>query len=242
MEAFSALLEAHPDSAMAGRGLQDARRQVLAPAAFEALYRAAVDADPLDATAWYLYGRALIDRPLEAEPAFSRSIELDPSLPWPVAGLAFIRYSRGDVFGAVTVYEEGVRRAPRSAQMRLLLGNQYLDLKLFVHALRHIEVARRLAPDDLEVTAAMGKVRLALGEEEAALELLEAVRAQEPRIGHVCPSLAEVYLRRGRAVEAEEVYRAGLLLGQQADDAMAAEIRTKLVVQRIREGSTGQRP
>ena len=239
LAAFDALLELHPTCLLSHRGLQDARRQLLPSEAFQARYRQDAEEVPEDPVASYLLGRALIDAPEQAEEAFGRALELDPTLAWAAAGLAYLRYNRGDIFGAVTIYEEGVRRAPDSAQMRVLLGNQYLELKLYIHALRHLEVARRLAPDDVEVRAALGKARLALGEEERALELFEGVLAEEPRVHHIYPSLAAIYLRRGRAADADALYRAGLELGMVPDDELASEIRSGLVLARIRSRSEG---
>ena len=232
--AHEALLASTPRCLLAHRGLQDVRRRVSEPDAFQAAYRSKVDQSPDDPVAWYLLGRAVIDLPEQAEEAFNRAHDLDPTLAWPVAGLAYLRYSRGDIFGAVTIYEDGVRRAPDSARMRLLLGNQYLELKLYIHALRHLEIAARLAPDDLEVRAALGKARLALGEEDRALELLEGVLAEEPRLHHTYPTLAAIYLRRDRATDADRIYRSGLELGMVADDELASEIRSGLVLDRIR--------
>ena len=232
--AYEASLDRYPRCLEAHRGLQDARRQLLDAGIFAALYRARAEETPDDAIAWYLVGRATIDHRDQAERAFSTAHELDPTLAWPVAGLAYLRYSRGDIFGAVTIYEDGVRRAPDSAQMRLLLGNQYLELKLYIHALRHLETALRLAPGDLEVRGALGKARLALGEEDRALELLEAVLEEEPRIHHTYPTLAAIYLRRGRAADADGLYRRGLELGMLADVELAGEIRSGLVLERIR--------
>jgi tetratricopeptide (TPR) repeat protein len=232
--AFVAMLEQHPDSMHAQRGLQDARRRLLSAADHRALYQAAVDERPDDPVAWYLLGRAAIEDPTAARAAFDRAIELDPENPWAVAGSAYLHYAAGDIFGAVTVYEEGVRRAPRSAQMRLLLGNHYLELKLYIHAQRHLSVAHKLAPDDVEVQAALGKALLAMGEEQRAVELLEGARATEPRVSHVYPSLIAVYLRHGQVDEAEEAYRTGLEVGMAPDEVLSAQIRSAGIVQRVR--------
>ena len=232
--AYEVLLEQTPGCLLSARGLQDARRQLLPSDAFQAAYPRPEGDRSGDAVAWYLHGRAWIDHPDVAREAFERSVEADPTMAWAVAGLAWLRYSRGDIFGAVTIYEEGVRRAPDSARMRLLLANQYLELKLYIHALRHLQIAQRLVPDHLEVRASLGKARLALGEEERALELLEGVLAEEPRIHHTYPSLAAIYLRRDRALEADALYRAGLELGMAPDDELASEIRTGVVLARIR--------
>jgi Flp pilus assembly protein TadD len=160
---------------------------------------------------------------------------LDKGNSWAVAGLAFLAYQQGDLFGAVQTYEEAISAAPHSAQLRLLLGNQYLELRLYVDAQRQLRTAKALAPDDLEILAALGKVQLALGEEQTALENLESVRRVEPRIAHIAPSLAALYLRRGNSQLAEKVYREGLALGLAPDAELAAEIEASLALARLNE-------
>ncbi|MEE2828884.1 MAG: tetratricopeptide repeat protein [Myxococcota bacterium] len=232
---FAQLLSEHPGSYQASRGLQDVHRAGMEEQAFRATYRSQVDEQPDSSLAWYLHGRSVIDRPALARDSFDRAVELDSANSWAVAGLAYLAYERGDLFEAVQTYEEAIKRAPRSAQLRLFLGNQYLELKLYVDAQRHLALARRLAPSDPEVWAAQGKAWLALGEEERALEILEQTRSTEPRIGHIYPTLAAIYLRRAQPETADEAYRAGLALGLAADEELAAEIQSGLILRRIRQ-------
>ncbi len=237
--ALTSLLEAHPGSLLAHRAQQDARRAQMEPGAYTRLYRTGTTERPGDSVAWYLYGRAQIEQPAEARAAFERALELDPTNAWAVAGLAYLRYSHGDLFGAVTVYEDGVSKAPRSAWMRLLVANQYLELKLYVHAQRHLEIAGHLDPENLEIQAARGKVLIALRQEDRALELLESVLAAEPRIVHIYPSLADLYLARSRVDEAQVLYRRGLESGLAADEGLAGRIRAALILQRVRASEDG---
>lgn len=230
---FEELLAAYPTSLTANRGLQDARRLALTTDEYERLYRAPTASDTATSLDWYLYGRAVIGAPNEARRAFERALELDRSNAWAVAGLAYLSYRKGDIFGAVQQYEEGVADAPRSATMRRLLGNQYLELQLFIHAQRHLAIAQRLAPDDLEIRAAMGKALLGLHDEEAALEMLEGVRAEEPRILHIAPTLGSIYLRRGCPQKADELYRSALEAGMTPDPELAAEIRAGMVLKAL---------
>ena len=76
---------------------------------------------------------------------------------------------------------------------------------------------------------------MALGEEQTALENLENVRRVEPRIAHIAPSLAAIYLRRGNSQLAEKVYREGLALGLAPDAELAAEIEASLALARLNE-------
>ena len=115
------------------------------------------------------------------------------------------------------------------------MGNQFLELKLYVDAQRQLQTALALAPDDLEVRAALGKAMLALGQESEALELLESVHEAQPLIVHIAPSLAALYLRRGRPGKAERVYQSAVVEGLPADEELAAEISAALLIQRLED-------
>jgi tetratricopeptide (TPR) repeat protein len=228
---FKELLKDHPTSLTAHRGLQDARRIQATVDEYERRYRTPTESPAPSSLDWYLYGRAVIASPADASAAFEKALELDRTNAWAVAGLAYLSYRRGDVYDVVQQYEAGVARAPRSATMRRLLGNQYLELKLYIHAQRHLDIAFALAPRDLEIRAARGKALLALQDEEAALRILEAVHDEEPRIQHIVPSLGALYLRLGCPQPADELYREGLRHGMAPDDQLAAEIRAGLVLE-----------
>jgi len=199
-------------------------------------YARAAEAEPQSSLQHYLRGRSRIEQPALAEADFRRAVALDPLNSWAVAGLAYLAYGRGDLFATVQIYEEAIAKSPRSAQLRLLLGNQFLELKLYIDAQRQLETAYKLAPEDLEVWAALGKVRLALGQEQEAFEIFRRTLAAEPRIAHIAPSMAAIYLRRGAPAEAERVYRKGLQAGLGPDKELAKEIDGALVLLRRRAG------
>ncbi len=233
-EAFSTLLRAHPDSWRAARGLQDARRASLARPDFEALYVSAQQRAPDEALAWYLLGRARIDRPKDALQAFERAAELAPQSPWPPAGVAYVHWVTGDIYLCVEAYEAAIERMPRSAQLRLLLGNQLLNLRLVVEAQRHLELAHRLDPASPEITAALGKLYVAMDRYEAGRALLEEALANDPTLADVMMSLAGVYLRDREPVRAEAMYRRALEHGMPADDELFGAIRAAKLVERTR--------
>ena len=135
---WQGLLRAHPTSWEAARGLQDTLRASVPALDFEALYRRNRDAAPADGLAWYLWGRARIDDEVEARGAFERAAALAPQSPWPPAALAYLRWRAGDLFLTVETYEEALERLPGSATLRLLLGNQLIQLRLTVAAERHL--------------------------------------------------------------------------------------------------------
>ena len=229
---FEQLLAAHPGSLQASRGHQDAQKSLLSAEEFQRLYAERVAAAPQSSLEHYLRGRSRIEQEALAEEDFRRAVELDRSNSWAVAGQAYLAYARGDLFATVQLYEDAIARAPRSAQLRLFLGNQFLELKLFIDAQRQLETAHKLAPQDVEVLAALGKVRLALGQEQEALDLFGRVQASEPRVAHIAPSVAAIFLRRGRPAEAQRVYRRGLEAGLEVDEELADEIEGALVLER----------
>jgi len=230
LDPFAPLLEVHPDSVALQRAVQDHLRARLEPEVVREQYRVAVEASPDSALAHYLYGRTLVDEPNLAAGAFARAMELDPLNPWPVVGTAYLRASRGDLYGTIQVYEQALKKAPNSAMLRLFLGNQFLELKLYVKAERELRHAMRLAPDDPEVWAALGKTLALLSHHEPAMELLLRARAADPSIAHMYPTLASMYLTLRDPAAADEAYRAGLEYGLPADRGLAAQIRAAKLV------------
>ena len=226
-----ALVAQHPDSWEAARGLQDAERLLLSSEAFVSRYEARVAAQPGDALAHYLWGRARIDVPDVAGPAFARAAALAPQSPWPVAALAHLHRSAGDLFLTVQTYKEGIGRMPRSALLRLLLGAQLIDLNLYVEAQRHLELARQLAPDSPAVATALGRVYAALSRPEEAQALLLESYAIDPRQGDCARELARLALKARRVEDAEAYDRAALELGQPRDEALTSAIRAAKVRQ-----------
>jgi len=228
---WQGLLAQHPGSWEAHRGVQDTLRAVLSPVEFEEAYRTQRDQRPDDAIAWYLWGRARIDHEAEAKEAFERAAALAPLSPWPVAGLAYLPWRAGDLFLTVQTYEEALERMPRSATLRLLLGNQLLSLRLMMDAQRHLEVARRLDPGNPAVLAALGKVYVEIDRKAAGVALLEESLEKEPGMADAVLALAEVYLSERRIDEAEAMYRRSLELGMPRDDELHGAIRAARLVE-----------
>ncbi|HLQ36548.1 MAG TPA: hypothetical protein VK348_02015, partial [Planctomycetota bacterium] len=83
------------------------RQDVLARRGRAALVRSEAEAlrraQPQDAIAWYLYGRAVAD-PSDKEAAFRRATELAPNSVWPWLGLAFTLRERGSA-DALAIYQ-----------------------------------------------------------------------------------------------------------------------------------------
>jgi len=228
--AFTSLVEQHPDSVGAARGLQDARRVLEEPTVFRESYQQEAESQPASALAQYLYGRSVIDDPDRAEVAFEKARSLDPLNPWPTVGLAFVYRSRGDLFQTVQTYKEALVDAPRSALLRTFLGLLYVELKLHVDANRELRFAVRLDPESARAQAGLGRTQLALHNKDSALKHLLEARRLNPGLPDVYYDLARLYLDLRCAVEAESMYAQGLELGMDHDTQLRSEIRAAALV------------
>lgn len=236
--AYQALLDAHPGSWGAARGVQDAERRLLAPDVFERRYRELRAESPDDPLAAYLYGRSRVERRDEAAAAFEAAAAGAPDNPWPLAGIAWLHAAEGDLFLAVETYEAGLQRHPRSATLRYLLGNQLLTLRLVVEAERHLSFARRLAPGDPQILAALGKTWVELGRSDQGAALLEEALAADPTLADVALSLAGVALAARDPERAEALYRRALEGGMPPDEDLWGAIRAAKLVESQRSTGT----
>lgn len=229
-EPFEELLKQHPESLALNRAMQDYLRGRLDTEELKARYQARVEAKPTSAAAHYLYGRTLVAEPELAEVAFRHAMELEPLNPWPPIGLAYLRSSRGDLFGTIKVYEAALENAPNSSMLRLFLGNHFLELRLYIKAERQIQHAMRLNPDNPEVWAALGKTYALLARREEATALLVRTREADPTIAHIYPTLATLYLAAREFAAADEAYATGLRYGLPHDMELASQIRAAKLV------------
>jgi Flp pilus assembly protein TadD len=95
-----------------------------------------------------------------AERAFVRALQHDPHRAAAYAGLGEVYFESGSYAKAVTEAKKAVRRAPRVAKYRMLLGDAYLkvvDLRaareqyLQAQELGHPSAAKRLATVDAKL-------------------------------------------------------------------------------------------
>lgn len=77
-------------------------------------------------------------------------------------------------------------------------------------AVRLLESARRLAPNDPDVLANLGQLRLGLGDAVGALSCLDALPAQAQAHPAIARLRGDALSETGRPAEAAEAYRAGL--------------------------------
>jgi len=207
------LVARFPKSVVAQRTLQDLHRESVAGDEFVARYRRRAEQKPNEALGWYLLGRAVIDDESAAREHFERALALDPLNPWPSIGIAYLYRSRGDLFKTVETYRAALAAAPRSARLRWFFGSLYMDLQLYVDALRELEIAQRLDPENPQVWTAMGRSYLGLKNYGEARRYLLLARNAEPNQVDLYPALTQLYLHWRCPAQAVGYYRDGLDYG-----------------------------
>lgn len=87
----------------------------------------------------------------EAEPAFRRVIQLEPSAPHGYVGLADVKMRRGEHADAAKLLEKALGFDPRDRMTRYMLGRAYIRLGRKAEAERHLKMGtmseKRILPD-----------------------------------------------------------------------------------------------
>ncbi len=186
--------------ALQRRGLAAARQGRAAEA--EALFAAAVAADPASAAALYDHGIALasLGRRAEAVASYDAALALRPDHPetWNNRGVAL--FGLGRFAEAIASYDRALALRPGYAAALANRGNAELASGDAAAALASCDAALAAQPDHgralhLRTAAltALGNARFALGESEAALAAYDAALA-------AAPARADLHYLRGNAL------------------------------------------
>nr|WP_320132696.1 tetratricopeptide repeat protein [uncultured Holophaga sp.] len=117
-----------------------------------------------------------LGHPLEAEQAFRRSLELDPTGGAALENLEILLRSQGREREADHFREIGYKVRRRDPYFRARLAEESLAEGHLDEALDHAKAAVRLQIADPELFLLLARVRLARGQPEAALKALEKAR------------------------------------------------------------------
>src|SRR5215470_15747136 len=166
-----------------------------------------------------LHAREQFNRPgmQEAIADFKQALELDPRLisaeeqlavtQWDMSGWGFILPGPGHK-EARAAAERALALDAYAATAHAVLCDLYTKYDWdWTTAGRECDVARQLSPHSSYVLDAAASLQEALGNWEAASELLEAARAADPLDPRVLETSGEVYMRAGRLSDAEQAYR-----------------------------------
>jgi predicted Zn-dependent protease len=185
---------------------------------------------------------------------------IQPNNPQALLLRGWVREHRDNYTQAANDFRQVLKRDPENNDARLRLANALLEQARPQAAAKHLRFLHRRMPDNLTVLVNLARCRHLLGQQPAAIRLLEAALARHPRYppalsargqlalqtGH--PAGAERWLRRAVAVAPHD-YETQYLLHQtltrlgktaEADKVQATMKRLRVDISRIREIVTRQ--
>ncbi len=171
------------------------------------------------------------DRFAEAIAAYRRSLEIETDnddvrwQTWFLIGAA--EEQNGDWQAAETALRKALELSPEQAITLNYLGYTLLDQGVKQdEAIRLIEQAHELEPNDGHITNSLGWAEYKLGQYEKAVKTLEKAIADVPDDATINDHLGDAYWQVGRQIEARFRWKAALQ-GEPTDEQIAA-INAKL--------------
>jgi len=152
----------------------------------------------------------------EADAAFRRAIELDPSVPENYYNLALVNLSEKQYARAVPALEAYLRLEPLNAQAHLLLGRAYHNLNQTEPAINQFKRAVTIQPQLLLAHYHLGYAYQSQGNLKAALEEFNREVERNPGFYDSYWLAGNIELRQGNLDTAAEFFRKGIRLKPQA--------------------------
>lgn len=197
------------------RTYQDLLRGLGKAAEGRTFYEGRKTANPGSAVAWYLFGRSIIlESPTEAEEAFRKATELDPSLLYAYLGLGTVQSMRGDAFTAVQIYERAQEKFPTSSDLFYNLAAMRLEIGALRTAIEAAEKSVALAPQNARAHELLGLIYKKQGDIDQAKKSLEKALSLDERLAGAHVALAELLLGQQDQVGALAHAKRGKELGE----------------------------
>jgi tetratricopeptide (TPR) repeat protein len=145
----------------------------------------------------------------------ARAVELNPELPDVHAyhGLALLQ--TGDVAGAMSAFQEELKRDPNDFESNLNVGALLKQEQKYEAALSHLQRARQVRSEDVAVRYQVATVWLAQNKIEDAAAALEAIVKDSPKFVEAHVSLATAYYRLKRKEDGDRQRAIVLELNQE---------------------------
>ncbi len=125
----------------------------------------------------------------------------------------------GDLVGAVEVLREGLGTFPSTNELRITLGQAYLQLEEFALAAREFREGLRLAPGDADLLRGLAVALLRMGRGDEASPLLDSAAAGTHDDDQACLQVAEALLAAERPAEGLEYATRAALANPDSADA-----------------------
>ena len=179
-------------------------------AAFNAAKRA-VEKEPDSANAHALYGIQLSEQEKHAEAVseLTRAITLAPGDDRIAVSLAQAQLGAADVEGGVKTLETVITRSPGDAKAHYLLGWAYARRtptpENLAKATAAFEKARTLNPEQKEIPAELGRLKILARDYRGAIAPLETAWKQGPPTDEIAYNLSKAYRATGDAARATQM-------------------------------------
>ncbi|MDQ2777546.1 MAG: tetratricopeptide repeat protein [Acidobacteriota bacterium] len=175
--------------------------------------------------------RFRLGRYTEAIDAYSKAIQLDPSLEAAREGLGFLLYMTGDLERARSVVEAGLHNSESESYLRylraLILYRQSPDLR--PEALASVTAAIDKNPKFAPAYFLRGKIQSDRNDPADALKDFQSAIRIDPKYSLPYYRMARIYSTMGRTSEAAEAARQFSLLGSlREDDVLAGQAKARL--------------
>jgi tetratricopeptide (TPR) repeat protein len=166
----------------------------------------------------------------EAIAALEKRVSEKSDDPIALSRLAAIYDRQGALEKAVKVYEQALQQNPKNAQLLLDLAQLYAyRLQNPAKAMALAKDAYKLAPDDADISYALGRMALAGGDGKWALSLLQRAEQKQTPQPEQQFDLAIAYYSVGRLADAESKMRDAL----RADESFAHAAEAKQFLELI---------
>jgi TolB-like protein len=162
--------------------------------------RKAVELDPLSVIANVVLGQTLesVGRFAEAENAYRKAIEIDPSLARPYGFLgSMMAYTWNHFADAVSLQKRASELDPGVPEYQVACGVLYFDLGEDTHAARLAGLAQTRWPESGLTNVLSAAVSMVQGDLDAAMRFARANLAVEPRSDWSLSLLAILYMKIG---------------------------------------------
>jgi protein O-GlcNAc transferase len=173
--------------------------------------RTAVRLDASDAKSWCALAYALHEQGevVAAHKAINRALKLAPEQAEYFTLQGSILASAGQASAARAAFERALDLDPTAVSPRIKLAKLLFPSDAS-RAAAHLQLARQIAPSNVEVRLALGELLQRQGRLEEALEEYRAASARSPFQAEPYARLGEVFEAMRQPLEAASMYRAAL--------------------------------
>ncbi len=200
-----------PAQSLVDQGNEFYRRGEFAKALI--LYRKAEEREADAALIAFNIGNCLyqLNRMPEAAAAFRKAVRSgDGSHAPSLFNLASVLFRLGHYGESIAAYRRGLQLDPENGDAWIYLADAYARTRDAVGALRAIEKARALAPDDVSLIYQQAEMHTALGELETAVKLVREASLRHPDEVDFLFYVGDLYRSQNRFADAAAAYREGL--------------------------------